>query len=92
MTHDAVPHIGFPDHHGAEMVDRALGLFDRALALAPDYPPALLYRGQALYEGKQDAAGAIRSWERFMNVVPAGEDRTRVERMIAAAKARPAGK
>ena len=78
--------------HGPEMVDRALGLFDRALALAPDYPPALLYRGQLLYEAKKDAAGAIRSWERFVTVVPAGEDRTRVERMIAEAKARPAGK
>src|SRR5439155_286841 len=70
----------------------AVPVFDRALALAPDYPPALLYRGQLLYEAKKDAAGAIRSWERFVTVVPAGEDRTRVERMIAEAKARPAGK
>ena len=95
---DALTHMGLiagmaaRGEHGPEMVDRALGLFDRALALAPDYPPALLYRGQLLYEAKQDAAGAIRSWERFVTVVPAGEDRTRVERMIAEAKARPAGK
>ena len=95
---DALTHMGLiagmaaRGEHGPEMVDRALGLFDRALALAPDYPPALLYRGQLLYEAKKDAAGAIRSWERFVTVVPAGEDRTRVERMIAEAKARPAGK
>ena len=95
---DALTHMGViatvaaRGEHGPEMVDRALGLFDRALALAPDYPPALLYRGQLLYEAKKDAAGAIRSWERFVTVVPAGEDRTRVERMIAEAKARPAGK
>jgi tetratricopeptide (TPR) repeat protein len=95
---DALTHMGLiaavaaRGEHGPEMVDRALGLFDRALTLAPDYPPALLYRGQVLYEGKKDAAGAIRSWERFVKVTPAGEDRARVERMIAEAKARPPGK
>src|SRR5207244_1695643 len=83
---DALTHMGLiaavaaRSEHGPEMVDRALGLLDRALALSPDYPPALLYRGQVLYEGKKDAAGAIRSWERFVKVVPAGEERARVER------------
>ena len=27
------------------------------------YGPALLYRGQVLYDAKQDPAGAIRSWD-----------------------------
>jgi len=95
---DALTHMGLiaavaaRGEHGPEMVDRALGLLDRALKLSPDYPPELLYRGQMLYEAKKDTAGAIRSWERFVKVVPAGEDRTRVERMIAEAKARPVGK
>jgi cytochrome c-type biogenesis protein CcmH/NrfG len=96
---DALTHMGLiagvaaRGEHGPEMIDRALGLFDRALALSPDYPPALLYRGQVLYESKKDAPGAIRSWERFLKVAPAGEERARVERMIAEAKAgRPAGK
>lgn len=95
---DALTHMGLiaavaaRGEHGPEMIDRALGLFDRALKLSPDYPPALLYRGQVLYEAKKDAAGAIRSWERFVQVVPAGDDRARVERMISEAKARPAGK
>src|SRR2546428_169868 len=63
---DALTHMGLiaavaaRGEHGPEMVDRALGLLDRALALSPDYPPALLYRGQVLYEGKKDAAGARR--------------------------------
>src|SRR5205823_1178124 len=89
---DALTHMGLiagmaaRGEHGPEMVDRALGLFDRALALAPDYPPALLYRGQLLYEAKKDAAGAIRSWERFVTVVPAGEDRTRAEPRSAIAR------
>ena len=95
---DALTHMGLiaavaaRGEHGPEMIDRALGLFDRALKLSPDYPPALLYRGQVLYEAKKDTAGAIRSWERFVKVMPAGEERARVERMIAEAKARPAGK
>jgi cytochrome c-type biogenesis protein CcmH/NrfG len=95
---DALTHMGFiaaiaaRGEHGPEMVDRALGLLDRALALQPDYPPALLYRGQVLYETKKDAAGAIRSWERFVTLTPPGEERTRVERMIAEAKARPSGR
>lgn len=90
---DALTHMGLiaavaaRGEHGPEMLDRALGLFDRALTLSPDYPPALLYRGQVLYELKKDVPGAIRSWERFVKVVPAGEDRARVERMIAEAKA-----
>ena len=94
---DALTHMGLiagvaaRGEHGPEMIDRALGLLDRALKLSPDYPPALLYRGQVLYEAKKDTAGAIRSWERFVQVMPAGEERTRVERMIAEAKARPAG-
>jgi cytochrome c-type biogenesis protein CcmH len=95
---DALTHMGLiaavaaRGEHGPEMVDRALGLFDRALKLSPDYPPALLYRGQVLYEMKKDAPGAIRSWERFVKVVPAGDDRVRVERLIAEARARPTGK
>ena len=95
---DALTHMGLiagvaaRGEHGPEMIDRALGLLDRALKLSPDYPAALLYRGQILYEAKNDPAGAIRSWERFVKVSPPGEDRTRVERMIAEAKARPAGK
>jgi len=92
---DALTHMGLiaavaaRGEHGAEMIDRALGLFDRALKLSPDYPPALLYRGQVLYEAKKDTAGAIRSWEQFVKVMPAGDDRARVERLIAEAKARP---
>ena len=95
---DALTHMGLiaavaaRGEHGPEMIDRALGLFDRALKLSPDYPPALLYRGQVLYEAKKDTTGAIRSWERFVQVTPPGEERARVERMIAEAKARPTGK
>jgi len=77
---------GHPER-AAEMVDSALETFERALALDPNYPPALLYRGQVLYDAKRDVPAAIASWEKFLTVSPPGEDRERVARMIADAKA-----
>ena len=82
---DALTHLGLIVGIGGH-ADAALETFDRALALDPNYPPALLYRGQVLYETKRDVAGAIRSWQKFLALIPAGEDRERVEQMIAEAK------
>ena len=73
---------------GPEHVDRALETFDKALALDPNYLPALLYRGQVLYEIKMDTGGAIRSWEKYVAVSPPGEDRDRVTKMIEEARAK----
>lgn len=72
---------------GPEHVDRALETFDRALEIDPNYPPALLYRGQVFYEMKKDVAAAIRSWEKFVAVAPPGEDRDRVAKMLEEARA-----
>src|SRR5262249_58761681 len=55
---------------GPEHADRALEIFDRALAIDPSYLLALLYRGQLLYEVKHDVAGAVRSWEKFLALAP----------------------
>ncbi len=82
---DAMTHLGLIVAIGGH-ADSALETFDKALTLDPNYPPALLYRGQVLYESKGDAPGAIRSWEKFLAVAPAGEDRDRVAKMIAEAK------
>jgi tetratricopeptide (TPR) repeat protein len=90
---DAMTHMGLiaaiaaQGEHGPEMVSRALQLFDRALALDPNYPPALLYRGQVLYEARKDVAGAIASWEKFIAVTPPGEDRDRVTKLLSDARA-----
>jgi cytochrome c-type biogenesis protein CcmH/NrfG len=95
---DALTHMGFiaaiaaRGQHGPEMVDRAVDLFDRALALDPNYAPALLYRGQVLYEVRQDVPGAIKSWEKFIAVSPPGEDRDRVVKLLAEARAQGAGR
>ena len=83
---DAMTHLALIVAIGGH-ADAALETLDKALTLDPNYPPALLYRGQVLFESKQDPAGAIRSWEKFLVVAPPGEDRDRVAKMIADAKA-----
>jgi len=87
---DAMTHLGLvvAVGGGPEHADRALETFDRALAIDPNYLPALLYRGQVLYETKKDAAAAIRSWEKFVALAPPGEDRERVTKMISEARAK----
>jgi cytochrome c-type biogenesis protein CcmH/NrfG len=87
---DATTHLGLilAVGGGPEHAERALEIFDRALAIDPNYLPALLYRGQVLYEAKNDVAGAVRSWEKFVAVAPPGEDRDRVAKMIRDAQAK----
>jgi cytochrome c-type biogenesis protein CcmH/NrfG len=83
---DALTHLALIVAIGGH-ADTALETIDKALALDPKYPPALLYRGQILYDARKDVAGAVQSWEKFVAVVPPGEERERVRRMIADAKA-----
>ena len=85
---DAMTHLALIVAIGGH-ADTALETLDKALTLDPNYAPALLYRGQILYESRKDAAAAIRSWEKFLALTPAGEDRDRVTKMIADAKAGP---
>jgi tetratricopeptide (TPR) repeat protein len=82
---DALTHFALVVGMGGHL-DQALQTIDRALALDPNYPPALLYRGQILYEGKKDTAGALQVWEKLLGVLPPGEDRDRVTKMIAEAR------
>ena len=82
---DAITHLGLIVAIGGH-ADSALETFERALAIDPDYPPALLYRGQVLLESRKDTAGAIKSWEHFVKVSPPSEDRERVSRMISEAR------
>ena len=84
---DAMTHLGLIVAIGGH-ADTALETFDKVLALEPNYPPVLLYRGQVLYEVKKDTAGAIKSWERFLAVAPPGEDRERVAKLIQDARAK----
>jgi len=84
---DAMTHLGLIVALGGH-ADTALETFSKALDIDPKYAPAYLYRGQVLYEQKQDYAGAVQSWERFMALVPKGEDRDRVAALVEEAKSK----
>lgn len=88
---EAITHLGIilgmADH-----VDAAIEAFDKALAIDPVYPHALWDKGRLLSEAKQDFPGAIRAWERFVAVAPAGADRDRAQELIREAKGKLAGK
>ena len=69
----------------------ALRAIDRALAKAPRHPLALWAKGLALFEGTQDYAGAIKTWEGLMALDLSGEDADRVAAMITEARKRLGG-
>jgi tetratricopeptide (TPR) repeat protein len=84
---DALTHLGLIVAIGGH-ADTALETIDRALAIDPKYPPAYLYRGQVLFEQKQDYAGAVKAWESFLKLVPKGEDHDRVVALLQDAKSK----
>jgi cytochrome c-type biogenesis protein CcmH/NrfG len=82
---DAMTHLALIVAMGGH-ADAALETFDKALKIDPKYTPALMYKGQVLYEVKQDYPGAIKAWERFVALMPPGEDRRRVALLIEEAR------
>jgi tetratricopeptide (TPR) repeat protein len=84
---DALTHMALIVSIGGH-ADTALETLDKALTIDPKYPPAYLYRGQVLFEQKQDYAGAVRAWERFLTLVPKGEDHDRVVALVETAKSK----
>ncbi len=63
--------------------DGALMAFDKALSLNPNFPMALWGKGMALYQGKNDYAGAREIFEKLLQMIPAGEDRAEIEKILA---------
>jgi len=84
---DAMTHLALIVAMGGH-ADAALETFDKALKIDPKYAPALLYKGQVLFEVKSDYAGAIKAWERFVSLTPPGEDRQRVAVLIEQARSK----
>lgn len=84
---DALTHLAVIVAIGGH-TDAALETLAKALAIDPNYATAHLYRGQILYDAKKDYRGAIQAWEKFLALVPSGEDHARVTRMIQEAKGR----
>jgi cytochrome c-type biogenesis protein CcmH len=63
--------------------DGALMAFDKALSIAPNFPMALWGRGTVLYQDKKDYAGAREIFERLLNIVPPGEERNEIVKVLA---------
>lgn len=84
---DAITHLGVMLAIAGH-ADGAVEAFDRALAIQPDYPHALWDKARVLSEARQDYAGAIALWERFVRVAPPGQDREQALARIREAKAR----
>jgi tetratricopeptide (TPR) repeat protein len=63
--------------------DGALMAFDKALSVAPNFPMGLWGRGMVLYQDKKDYAGAREIFERLLNIVPPGEERNEIAKVLA---------
>ena len=63
--------------------DGALMAFEKALARAPNFPMALWGKGMVLYQDKKDFAGAREIFERLLKLVPAGEERNEITKVLA---------
>ena len=68
--------------------DSALEAFDKALVIDPNYAHAWWDKAQLLYERKQDYKRAIPALEKFVALIPSGQDRDRALKMIQDAKGR----
>jgi len=66
--------------------DSALEAFDKALAIDPNYIHAHWDKGRVLYESKKDYKATIQALEKFVALVPSGQDRDRALQMIQDAK------
>jgi cytochrome c-type biogenesis protein CcmH len=63
--------------------DGALLAFDKALSRAPNLPMALWGRGMVLYQDKKDFAAAREIFERLLVMVPPGEERNEIAKVLA---------
>jgi tetratricopeptide (TPR) repeat protein len=53
-----------------ELIGSALQRLDAAVAADPDYPDAHFFRGMVLFRGKNDPAGAVPEFERYLALAP----------------------
>jgi cytochrome c-type biogenesis protein CcmH len=63
--------------------DGAMMAFDRALAQAPNFPMALWGKGMILYREKKDYDGARVVLQQLLQLIPPGEDRAEIEKIVA---------
>lgn len=63
--------------------DGAMMAFEKVLSQAPNFPMALWGKGMVLYQDKKDFAGAREIFERLLNLVPPGEERNEIAKVLA---------
>ena len=63
--------------------DGALMAFDKALVQAPNMPMALWGKGMVLYQEKKDYIGARQIFERLLNLMPPGDERNEIIKVLA---------
>ena len=63
--------------------DGALLAFEKALSRAPNLPMALWGKGMVLYQDKKDFAGARAIFERLLAIVPPGDERNEIAKLLA---------
>ena len=63
--------------------DGAVMAFEKALAVAPNFPLALWGKGMVLYREKNDYAGAKEIFEKLLNMMPPGSERNEVAKVLA---------
>jgi cytochrome c-type biogenesis protein CcmH len=63
--------------------DGALMAFDKALVQAPNMPMALWGKGMVLYQEKKDYTGARQIFERLLNLMPPGDERNEIIKVLA---------
>ena len=71
----------------AGRVDDALPRIDAAITADETYPDAHFFRGLVLLRGKQDAAGAVPQFQRYLTLVPDGPLSDQVRQVLAQAVA-----
>jgi cytochrome c-type biogenesis protein CcmH/NrfG len=67
-------------------VDGAIGQLEKSLTYDPKHAGTLLNLGLIRWKGKNDAAGAIASWQKLLKLYPNYEHKDTVEKLIAEAK------
>jgi cytochrome c-type biogenesis protein CcmH len=72
--------------------DGALMAFDKALSQAPNLPMALWGKGMVLYQDKQDFVAARAIFEKLLSLVPPGEERNEIAKVLAEIPANDARK
>ena len=63
--------------------DGALLAFEKALSRAPNLPMALWGKGMVLYQDKKDFTGARAIFERLLTMVPPGDERNEIAKVLA---------